>query len=329
MWSLVDVGHVVDDTRWKTSRWKWKGKHRPQNPAELHTFIALKWFLFSRAPAQRQLGLIRCVYPLQISSKPMEWELQLPSLVPYESHDAGIGLACLAGVSQDTTATGSGDAPAAKRWKGKARCFAGRKKNDLSSKVFHIHFTIFLGWHSKGVMLLRWEPIVCVCFGVTQGTPSNGEFWELPHGHAWHAPLQGWPGWRRAAEEALANAPSKALLLGCRNPNWKVKGVGTLSPTIMVQWKMDEHGYIWKVTILLEGPIFDFHDYGRKCRFLMLECRKMRTFLVRRKSNGSHEPTSKESRPKIVEMCFPYRGEVWVGKIWSTLSGGRCLVRWN
>ncbi len=27
-----------------------------------------------------------------------------------------------------------------------------------------------------------------------------------------------------------------------------------------------ENGYIWKVTILLEGPIFDFHDYGRKCK---------------------------------------------------------------
>ena len=50
----------------------------------------------------------------------MEWELQLPSLVTYDSHDAGIGLACLAGVSQDTP-VGSGDAPAAKRWKGKAR----------------------------------------------------------------------------------------------------------------------------------------------------------------------------------------------------------------
>jgi len=51
----------------------------------------------------------------------------------------GIGLACLAAVSQDTAAA-EGDAPTAKKWKGK-----------------------------------------------------------------------GWPGWRRAAEEALANAPSKAL----------------------------------------------------------------------------------------------------------------------
>ncbi len=23
-----------------------------------------------------------------------------------------------------------------------------------------------------------------------------------------------------------------------------------------------ENGYIWTATILLEGPIFDFHDYG-------------------------------------------------------------------
>ena len=28
------------------------------------------------------------------------------------------------------------------------------------------------------------------------------------------------------------------------------------------KWK---NAYIWKVTILLDTPIFDFHDYGRKC----------------------------------------------------------------
>ena len=33
-----------------------------------------------------------------------------------------------------------------------------------------------------------------------------------------------------------------------------------LSPIII----QVEHGNIWKVTILLEGPIFHFRDYGRK-----------------------------------------------------------------
>ncbi len=40
--------------------------------------------------------------------------------------------------------------------------------------------------------------------------------------------------------------------------------LNTLPPIIMEV----ENGYIWKVTILLEGPIFDFHDYGRKCNTL-------------------------------------------------------------
>ena len=31
-----------------------------------------------------------------------------------------------------------------------------------------------------------------------------------------------------------------------------------------------ENGYIWKVTILLEGPIFHFHDYGKKCKGLYI-----------------------------------------------------------
>ena len=38
----------------------------------------------------------------------------------------------------------------------------------------------------------------------------------------------------------------------------------TLSPTIMVQWKMA----VFERELLLEGPTFHFHDYGRKDKFL-------------------------------------------------------------
>ena len=41
----------------------------------------------------------------------------------------------------------------------------------------------------------------------------------------------------------------------------KYEEVVLLSPRIMVQW---ENGYIWKVYLLLEGPIFDLRDCGRK-----------------------------------------------------------------
>ena len=34
----------------------------------------------------------------------------------------------------------------------------------------------------------------------------------------------------------------------------------TLSPIIMVQWKMGA----WKMTLVSKGAIFHFHDYGRK-----------------------------------------------------------------
>ena len=34
-----------------------------------------------------------------------------------------------------------------------------------------------------------------------------------PKNH-WIFVMQGWPGWRRAAEEALAGAPARALMLG-------------------------------------------------------------------------------------------------------------------
>ena len=32
-----------------------------------------------------------------------------------------------------------------------------------------------------------------------------------------------------------------------------------------------ENGGVWKVTILLEGPIFDFHDYGRKGKLIQTQ----------------------------------------------------------
>ena len=39
------------------------------------------------------------------------------------------------------------------------------------------------------------------------------------------------------------------------------RGEPTLSPTIMVQWKI---GPLNERKLILEGPIFHFHDYGRK-----------------------------------------------------------------
>ena len=68
--------------------------------------------------------------PLQISSE--AWSCS-PWLVIYDSLDAGIGLACLEAVSQDTAAA-KGDAQTpAKKWKGKAPWnFQGSSKNDLS-----------------------------------------------------------------------------------------------------------------------------------------------------------------------------------------------------
>ena len=44
--------------------------------------------------------------------------------------------------------------------------------------------------------------------------PKNCQTKAMPSFRRFSPKRQGWPGWRRAAEEALAGAPSGALILG-------------------------------------------------------------------------------------------------------------------
>ena len=66
--------------------------------------------------------------------------------------------------------------------------------------------------------------------------------------------------------KALQSVGSSLEDVMCSPPGkWHhILGISTLSPIIMVQWKMGA----WKMTLVSKGAIFHFHfhDYGRKGR---------------------------------------------------------------
>ena len=100
------------------------------------------------------------------------------------------------------------------------------------------------------------------------------------------------------------------------NVNWMemflrscISPISTVSPIMMEV----ENGYIWKVTILLEGPIFHFHDSGKKCKGLYIilwviqsTIISFRQSLCRRQDIWSMQQSRPLKGARKIAWCHPY-----------------------